>query len=131
MTKRGGTTLFMLGVAGTGLAVAMFFDALKQEKVEEKVTPVEKIETVEIPKDDKKEVEEEPVEIESETKEEEPIENKPVVDYKQYYLEQKEKEEIEQIKDNRYKGDGTAWDKRMYFIKEAYRRSRKQHLLIQ
>lgn len=54
-------------------------------------------------------------------------------DYKEFYRKKKDeiqREYIEQQPDNSYKGDGSAWSKRMYFIKEAYRRSRQQNPVV-
>lgn len=172
MTKKGGTTLFMLGVAGTGLAVAMFFDALKprdplvseapstspkpvddNEEVVLKVTKADEhhanIGNEEESADDFTLVEEDNKSTESGSsgkssksskskrksknknknrkEEEEPSLSKPI-DYKEYFR-RKRDEWIDEVnrtaEDNSYRGDGSAWDKRMYFIKQAYKRSRE------
>ena len=50
------------------------------------------------------------------------------IDYKKFYKNKKRailEEYVSKQPDNSYKGDGTPWSKRMYFIKEAYRRSRE------
>lgn len=51
------------------------------------------------------------------------------IDYKKFYKNKKREileEYINKQPDNSYKGDGSPWSKRMYFIKEAYRRSREK-----
>lgn len=51
------------------------------------------------------------------------------IDYKSLYLAEKEKNELvealENMEDHSYYGDGSKWSKRLYFMKEAYRRSRQ------
>ena len=137
MNKTGGSTVFMLGVAGMGLAVAMFFDARKplptEIKAEPVVTPAIAYEEPMSPDLDSKAMtpveSEEPlvtiVEAEEESTDKEEEE---VIDYKTLYLKAREKEREALIKagpDNSYKGDGSEWSKKLYFIKEAYRRSRE------
>lgn len=55
--------------------------------------------------------------------------NRPLT-YREMYLKKKlETEKADEnmiLEDNRYKGDGSQWSKRMYFLKEAYRRSRER-----
>lgn len=50
-------------------------------------------------------------------------------DYRSLYLAEKEKndfiEALENMQDHSYRGDGSKWSKRLYFMKEAYRRSRE------
>lgn len=50
-------------------------------------------------------------------------------DYKKLYLAEKKRAEITEaisnVKDYRYKGDGSDFSKRIYFMREAYRRSRE------
>ena len=51
------------------------------------------------------------------------------IDYKRFYKNKKREileEYVNKQPDNSYKGDGSPWSKRMYFIKEAYRRSREK-----
>ena len=51
------------------------------------------------------------------------------IDYKKFYKNKKMEileEYVNKQPDNSYSGDGSPWSKRMYFIKEAYRRSREK-----
>lgn len=51
------------------------------------------------------------------------------VSYRQFYQDKRDKiirEYNSKQPDNSYYGDGSPWSKRMYFIKEAYRRSREK-----
>lgn len=51
------------------------------------------------------------------------------ISYRQFYQNKRDKiiqEYNNKQPDNSYYGDGSPWSKRMYFIKEAYRRSREQ-----
>ncbi len=150
----GQRTVFMLGIAGMGLAVAMFADGIKKskrpidvnEKTEDEQVIPEIIDTkVQESTEDEKngepeqeteveEVSSQPIERESETKQdteepytEEPTKNPPD-SYVNYFKKQKQVEEMEKIKnlpDYSYKGNGSRWDKKKYFIMEAYRRSRE------
>lgn len=240
MDRTGNTTVLMLGVAGMGLSIAMFLDALKMKKPEPSITPIDHVlpmeatpvhhiepatvqeepeEPVTVPEEEYTEPFEEPgvidegavmVEspkpkegvlsvIEEASNESETVKdnmshssgpdnkshhsssseptsciiytasdleiptppNSPVSDqssnrvkkhrhrnrnpdlktngqdmtaeervsYRQFYQNKRNKiieEYNEKQPDNSYYGDGTPWSKRMYFIKEAYRRSREQ-----
>ena len=131
MNKTGGSTVFMLGVAGMGLAIAMFFDARKPLPIETNegpgVTPAPAYEEPITPK----EIEEKTLDTIVEVETEQPTTEKggeEVVDYKALYLKAREKKRevlIRAAPDNSYKGDGSEWSKKLYFIKEAYRRSRE------
>lgn len=124
------TPILLLGVAGLGLSLAMFFDtktqtipkALETEEEPEEITEV--IDVINM-------TDEEEEEIRNEVKQEirnEELENrrsgKP--EYRKVYLEKKSEENKPRIiADHRYKGNGSRFDKQMYFMKEAYRRSRE------
>lgn len=145
----------MLGVAGTGLAVAMFFDALKKpltpNQDQESTVGIEKDKIVtNTETENENETKSEPDENENgdetesklesvsdeemkftpaspQKREEDDFEPRPK-SYKDYFL-QKRDEWIEQVnrnaEDNSYRGDGSTWDKQMYFMKQAYKRSRE------
>jgi hypothetical protein len=129
------TPILMLGVAGLGLSLAMFFDTKKrikedEDKLKNKLQEQENqldmkdnitklIDIYDMPEENEPE-ENEP--------EEEKIEKEKITDYKDLYLKEKSKN-IEKdiiIQDNRYKGNGSKFSKNLYFMKEAYRRSREQ-----
>ena len=158
-TKTGSSTLFMLGVAGMGLAIAMFFDARNPRPVrasaaqQQPVQPEPEPEPVQVPVP-----EPEPVPVpdtpqpqEGDTnvivtalppdsvtgaddnvsmvpEDENEQEQEEMLSYREMFLATKAKEEQELVEaspDHSYTGDGSKWSKRMYFIKEAYRRSRE------
>jgi hypothetical protein len=183
MNKGGQSTLFILGIAGMGLSIAMFFDSMKPVKaaqVEEplpntlpiEATPVEQIVPETLPPTDKvtretKDTEQNAQDASSANSEaiqdnvdndsnavpgekelviSEPLEtinedplaptqsgngsesSSSQIDYREYYKLRKQEDDIKrsiEAGDNSYTGDGSAWSKRMYFIKEAYRRSRE------
>lgn len=129
------TPILMLGVAGLGLSLAMFFDTKKKikededklkNKLQEKENQLDMkdnitkvIDIYDMPEENEPE--------ENETKEEK-IEKEKITDYKDLYLKEKSKN-IEKdiiIQDNRYKGNGSKFSKNLYFMKEAYRKSREQ-----
>ena len=129
------TPILMLGVAGLGLSLAMFFDTKKRIKEDEDKlkNKLEKKENQLDMKDnitkviDIYDMPEENEPEENETKQEK-IEKEKITDYKDLYLKEKSKN-IEKdiiIQDNRYKGNGSKFSKNLYFMKEAYRRSREQ-----
>ena len=157
----GNRTVFMLGIAGMGLAVAMFADGIKKSnprsisdnktehnQVKEQVPEivdskpekrkeepeVEDVESQQMEHESEPEpIGEEEETIKKDTEElieqdmQEQIKNPPD-SYLNYFKKQKELEEIQRIKnlpDYSYKGDGSRWDKKKYFIMEAYRRSRE------
>lgn len=124
------TPILLLGVAGLGLSLAMFFDTKTnvpvqsepQEENEENFTEVIDVinmtdeEEEEIRNEVKKEIHEEEVQ---KRKQQKPT-------YRQVYLEKKkENSQPRIVADHRYKGSGQRFDKQMYFMKEAYRRSRE------
>lgn len=101
------TPILLLGVAGLGLSLAMFFDTKSQKIVEQ-------------------EEEEEPEKEVTEVIEVVEIKEAPM-NYREMYKQKKSEAEAPRIiADNSYKGDGSSFDKRLYFMKEAYRRSREQ-----
>jgi len=134
------TPILMLGVAGLGLSLAMFFDTKKrikedEDKLKNKLQEKENqsdmkdnitkvIDIYDMPEENEPE-ENEPEE--NETKEEK-IEKEKITDYKDLYLKEKSKNIAKDIiiQDNRYKGNGSKFSKNLYFMKEAYRRSREQ-----
>jgi len=177
--KTGSSTLFMLGVAGMGLAIAMFFDArnprpvragasaAQQQPVQSKPEPVPEhvpvpdtpqpqegdtnVIVAALPPDsvigtattvlddssvleatldtastESKKTNRSKVSMVPEDKAEQ--EQGEMLTYREMFLAAKTKEERELIDaspDHSYTGDGSKWSKRMYFIKEAYRRSRE------
>lgn len=124
------TPILLLGVAGLGLSLAMFFDTKTQHIPVAEETPEEPEGITEVI-DVINMTDEEEEEIRNEVKEEirnEEIEKRKNQQptYRQVYLEKKREDEKPRIiADHRYKGDGSRFDKRMYFMKEAYRRSRE------
>ena len=140
MKKTGNTTLFMLGIAGMGLSIAMFFDAkksptglpCKHKQVKTDEESIEKKEEEEptlftplspVPEEQQEEEEEEETKVHMT-----PVTPTKPNTYKDMYKEYQQKKIGEYIKnapDHSYTGDGSKWSKRMYFIKEAYRRSRE------
>ncbi len=143
--KTGNTTLFMLGIAGMGLSLAMFFDARKsatglpsKHKCQPKEEEVEEVneaneEAITAIEDQEEEQQFTPLSPVPEDEPEQPEEELPITpadspSYKDLYKQEQERKVEEYLKhapDHSYKGDGSKWSKRMYFIKEAYRRSRE------
>lgn len=121
------TPILLLGVAGLGLSLAMFFDTKNKpipRRVEAEETPEENEEMTEVI-DVVSMTDEEEEEMRQEIKDE--LKSEMRRDYKELYRKKKRKEEAPRIiADYRYKGDGSHFDKKMYFMREAYRRSREQ-----
>jgi len=114
------TPILLLGVAGLGLSLAMFFDT-KSQKIERPGEPEEPEEQVTEVID--------VVEIEEKAEDNDDNETPSLtpVQYKEMYRQNKQEAEAPRIlADHSYKGNGTSFDKRLYFMKEAYRRSREQ-----
>ena len=138
---KGNVTLFLLGLGGMGLSLAMFLDAQKQptEASPEGAAAEDTLEdTVEDATDDTPEdtepvveQEEEPSQSEysggeeSEAEVEPEDEDEKPMSYRDMYRADKRRKYDEYEKAHAYKGDGTEWSKRMYALKEAYRRSRE------
>jgi hypothetical protein len=138
------TPILMLGVAGLGLSLAMFFDTKKRIKEDEdklknkllekeneldmkdNVTKV--IDIYDMPEENEAPVENEPAEEKESIKQEKKIEKEKITNYKDLYLKEKRKNMKKDIiiQDNRYKGNGSKFSKNLYFMKEAYRKSREQ-----
>jgi hypothetical protein len=135
------TPILMLGVAGLGLSLAMFFDTKKKIKEDEdnlknKIIKNEQVSTENVTKvidiydmpETVKTTEEKEEEYKEEEEEKEVEVNENTVNYKDLYLQEvsKNKDKEVLVQDNRYKGDGSKFSKNLYFMKEAYRRSREQ-----
>lgn len=118
------TPILLLGVAGLGLSLAMFFDT---KSATGRARPEEEIE--DLSHHSANELEEKPYTEIIEVFEIGEEEKKEDTEYKELYVQLKDKKEQEGsriIADHRYKGDGSRFDKRLYFMNEAYRRSREQ-----
>lgn len=135
------TPILMLGVAGLGLSLAMFFDTKKKIKEDEdnlknKIIKNEQVSKENVTKvidiydmpETVKTTEEKEEEYKEEEEEKEVEVNENTVNYKDLYLQEvrKNKDKEVLVQDNRYKGDGSKFSKNLYFMKEAYRRSREQ-----
>ena len=126
MMKRGGTAIFLLGVSGLSLSIAMFVDNLnsKEAAKAEPESEDKESQTEPEPDEDEEDVEAEPPKLSRQT-----AVYYPAPSYRDLYLaEQKQKEAeywSQHAKDFRYKGNGTDWDKQAYFMREAYRRARE------
>lgn len=94
--------ILLLGVAGLGISIAMFLDA-RGKPAPRAAAPQQPINIDVYVSDDEDQV----------------------VDYKELYRREKLKNEGRVLADHSYRGDGTPFSKNLYFMKEAYRRSRK------
>lgn len=113
------TPILLLGVAGLGLSLAMFFDNTKSARAP--ALQAEPEETEDFSSETDKPYTEIIEVLQVEGKEEKKEE-----DYKKLYEEKIKKEEAPRIiADNRYKGDGSRFDKHLYFVNQAYKRSRE------
>ncbi|MCP4484081.1 MAG: hypothetical protein GY823_05900 [Flavobacteriaceae bacterium] len=144
------TPILMLGVAGLGLSLAMFFDTKKRIKEDEdklikklqekeneldmndnvtKVIDIYDMPEENEPTEENETTEEnEPTEEKENINQEKKIQKEKITNYKDLYLKEKRKNMKKDIiiKDNRYKGNGSKFSKNLYFMKEAYRKSREQ-----
>lgn len=125
------TPILLLGVAGLGLSLAMFFDTKSARGGAEQVGPQEESEDLYHSESEPDKPYTEIIEVlqvGEEEEEEEKDETEDRTDYKKLYEKsvKKDAEGPRIIADHRYKGDGSRFDKRLYFMNEAYRRSRDQ-----
>jgi hypothetical protein len=130
MMKRGGTAIFLLGVSGVSLSIAMFLDSYnkpdfvpaKEEEVEDNEEPLSFSPAL-------------PAKITRQANATlvaplgEPMPLSTNVSYRQRYLDNVQKQEQQYWKENSkdftYRGDGSRYDKERYFHTDAYRRSRE------
>jgi hypothetical protein len=148
MSKKGTSTVFLLGIGGLGLSVAMLYDAItmrrrvlsvasldtqppKTTESKEREVREQKVEEEEERKEEEEEEEEKEEEEEDEEEEEEEKEEEYVgpLNYREMYLQytrRKQTEYAQSQPDYSYRGDGSNSSKRLYFFQEAYRRSRQK-----
>ena len=157
--RKGNQTIFLLGMTGLGLAVAMFVDGMKtttqaQAHPAKKQAPAPERSPQAASSDQAPSLEAEaerpepfdeaqhkeaqstgaevlstPGDDGENTDTDTGAEGDDVKDYRSLYLQEKEKNEImdalANFQDYTYKGDGSKFSKRLYFMREAYRRSRE------
>lgn len=120
--KRGGTAIFMLGVAGVSLSMAMIIDNSKKPEFTEP-EPSKSVISLERRKDPKTA---DGPDHEETAEYEEPTYTP--VDYKEYYRQKKAEERRQRegviLHDRRYKGDGSDLSRKHYFRNLAYERAR-------
>lgn len=118
------TPILLLGVAGLGLSLAMFFDTKTAEIPKAPVVENEDAGVIDVMEMTDEETEEMKQEIKDEIRDE--IRDEMRKDYKEIYrMKKREEERPRIIADHRYKGNGSRFDKKLYFAQQAYRRSRE------
>lgn len=120
--KRGGTAIFMLGVAGVSLSMAMMIDNSKKPEFTQP-EPSKQVVSLERRKKPKTK---DSTDDEEASEHDEPTYTP--VDYKEYYRQKKAEERRQRegviVSDRRYKGDGSDLSRSHYFRNLAYERAR-------